>query len=1488
MERKLTIVYNRGIAPIKFTTDAGDPSGILNEYWQLLGKKSGLDLQFKEVDTFVHSLEMVKNGEADLHAGLFFTEERSRLLAYSHPVLDLQYYLYSGPDIPVFASLEETQGYVLGVVQGGYTENYIKKVIPKSHLLIYDDFTSLFDAVLAGEIKVFVASDIHLNHYLVTRNRPNPFNHHEGALYKQTYYGATAKTNSSLSDTIIAAQALLTKQDIQELKDHWIKAERDIPAAQQLATLTPEEISWIKKHPVVRVSNEMNWPPFDFNEDGSPMGLSIDLLNLIAKRVGLQLDYRSGYSWDQLQTMLKDKELDIIHSLNSSAERSQFILFTDSYISNQSVIVTASDRDDIRTLEDLNNKTIATIAGYNQQQVLKTTLDDARFLHVDSPLEALKAVASGQADATIRYNGVATYLINHHLLTNLKFVNEFKVAGDNLHELFLGVRNDWPLLQSILQKGLDSVTTKEMEALKQQWTSMEPKRPWATVALSQEEQQWLQDHPQITLGADYKWPPFDFVGLDGKHAGMAADYIRLIAQRTGLTIHVRTGVWSEILTQMQNGELDGLTCAVPTKDRLDYLDFTTPYLSVPAVIVVKNTSTSIRQLKDLFGKTVSINRNSYMHEWLTSHYPQITLHLSTSNEASLEAVSYGEADAYIGNLAVADHIIRERLLTNLDVVKRLNDIQTKTSLAVAKNQPILLGILQKALESISEFERQEILDRWYIAATAKKVILTDQEKMWLQNHPVIRISGAPDWAPISYRNQAGNPMGIVADYLNLLAAKSNLQFQTVAATSWTNVLAMAEAGQIDIVNGIASCDDTSTALDHTDNFIQADGVFITRKDVHFLKSLEDIDNQRIGTRKNFAIAEALQRDHPHLSLQLYENALSGLQAVAHGDIDIFVVDLPTFEYYSRQRSLANLKISGVAPYSFRIAMGVAKGNPELVSILNKTLQLISQKEKNKIYSNWVSLKKPLIDYSLMWKIILSASVFLLALFYWNRRLADEVALRKEAEQQALQASRAKSDFLANMSHEIRTPMNSVLGFAELLDNMIHDPEQKSYLKSIRSGGRALLDIINDILDLSKIEAGKMVVAPEAFSLHGLFVEMEDFFQARMAQKNLDFNIELPEDFPPYIEMDPVRLRQILINLIGNALKFTDKGHIRLLCHKVQREATAATLDFTLSVADTGIGIPLDQQQLIFHKFEQREGFDASRYGGTGLGLAICQSLTQLMGGTLSVQSTPMAGAQFSATFHHIPIVQKQPVEQKHVSIPVSRFLPANVLIADDVRDNRTLITGHFKGSALRFHEVANGKDALALLSEIDIALVLLDLRMPVLSGYETITAMQQDTRFQHIPVIAITASVMGEDLEKVRQYGFDGYLRKPVSRQDLFRAMAQFLPLTDGDERSVEQEFTPVDIPSTQLHPFLTAIDNELMPQWQAVKDKGDFDLIAEFSDHLHQLASSHAIQPIIDFAAQLREHVLSFDIIEVDILMKQFPDIISAMKQHLPQQGEG
>ncbi|MBL7999093.1 MAG: PAS domain-containing protein, partial [Candidatus Kapabacteria bacterium] len=325
-----------------------------------------------------------------------------------------------------------------------------------------------------------------------------------------------------------------------------------------------------------------------------------------------------------------------------------------------------------------------------------------------------------------------------------------------------------------------------------------------------------------------------------------------------------------------------------------------------------------------------------------------------------------------------------------------------------------------------------------------------------------------------------------------------------------------------------------------------------------------------------------------------------------------------------------------------------------------------------------------------------------------------IAARDEAET----ANKAKSEFLANMSHEIRTPMNAVIGFASILEKEVHNPVLREYTGSIIASGKALMQIINDILDLSKIESGMMTIQPEFSDLPGLVEEVGRIFRGKLEEKNLDLQIVHSGDaMPQALLIDTNRVRQVLINLIGNAIKFTERGGITVSTH-VEYTRGGGACNLSLSVRDTGIGIRKDQQALIFESFRQVEGQSTRKYGGTGLGLTICRRLAHLMGGDLMLESTEGEGSCFTMQLSDVEYASSFEGGMQAERATHYTFNGGRVLIADDVEANRTLMQAYLQDTGMDVRIAANGKEAVEVAREWKPDVILMDVRMPVMNGYE--------------------------------------------------------------------------------------------------------------------------------------------------------------------------
>src|SRR6266404_5450033 len=382
------------------------------------------------------------------------------------------------------------------------------------------------------------------------------------------------------------------------------------------------------------------------------------------------------------------------------------------------------------------------------------------------------------------------------------------------------------------------------------------------------------------------------------------------------------------------------------------------------------------------------------------------------------------------------------------------------------------------------------------------------------------------------------------------------------------------------------------------------------------------------------------------------------------------------------------------------------------------------------------------------------------------------SVMREARDLAERVARARSAFLANMSHEIRTPMNAVLGFVELILDTELAPEQRRALELVRTSSEALLTILNDILDYSKIEAEHLELESIPFDLPKVVHATATLLAVRAREKHLELTVDVPPDVPQMVRGDPTRVRQVLMNLIGNAIKFTEEGEVDVSAGVTQRDGDEAAVEFR--VRDTGIGIPEEQLSTIFQEFTQADASMTRRYGGTGLGLAISRRLVALMGGQLAVTSTVGSGSEFSFTLR-LPLEAAQAVARARVSLGGRRLL-----VVDDNETNRRIVRDMLGAEGMAVHEAPRADAGLEALRRAARAgtpydLAILDAQMPDRDGFELATAVRADRALKATRLLILTSAGQKGDGERCRQLGIQAYLTKPIARADLVEAVGTVL-----------------------------------------------------------------------------------------------------------------
>jgi|GEM_PF-2970163 len=984
---------------------------------------------------------------------------------------------------------------------------------------------------------------------------------------------------------------------------------------------------------------------------------------------------------------------------------------------------------------------------------------------------------------------------------------------------------------------------------------------------TQEELDYIKLNPVVVTAVDPGFVPFEFIDIDGNYKGIAADYLKLVEIKTGLSFEILEDItWSEAYSMALEGKVDLLPCVGVTRERQTNFILTESYLIYQRAIFSLSDG-EVYRFKDMEDIAVGVQRNSSNYSYL-AYETNVEPVLYDDVESLLRALSVGEIDAAVANYASAKYSANQLGITNIIAGELQDSATSELAMAVNEDNPMLASILNKALAQISEEDRIVIQNKWlgiekeadysrvyrYIIVIACVAVLAiaffvfwnrllkrnvEEKREAEQNLKLLLesvgegIIGVDTQGKVNFINSKALELLKYKD--SEILGKSihqKIHYQNQAAQAY-------DAATCPICRTY-TFGETHKGIDET--FWRSDGSGFVVEYVSVPMSREnriegavivfqDITERIIHQKETRQALEKVKKLYASsLALTSTTNLSEVLGVIMTSLKEVVPFNTATIQDF-KNGEFEIIHCEGfehpeqVIGTKFSVENGklnhkvLSTHAPIIVSDVRKYKDFLDLSEGKKIRS-FMAVPLEIND-----EIIGELTLDGYEVGYYNEETAKmaeafaaqaAIALNnasnfvelEKAKATAEQAAKIKGDFLANMSHEIRTPMNAVMGLLSLLQYTPLSPKQKDYVNKIDNASKNLLGIINDILDFSKIESGRLTIEKIEFNLDEVLSSLSDVLSIKTEDKGIEFVISRGDSVPNSLIGDPFRLEQVLLNLTSNAIKFTDQGEVVVGVRVEKKRKKQAILRF--SVIDSGIGMTKEQVSRLFNAFVQADASTTRKYGGTGLGLSISKNLVELMGGKISVKSKLGKGSEFIFTCP-FAIGDAHAAQKNRV---LSNVEGLNVLVIEDNLYARDVVHRYLEQFGFNVTVASCGEEGFEEAKNAKYDLLIIDYKMPGINGVQTWEQIKASLGDDKLPQVIMISSYSRHELyEEAKRAGFDLVLAKPFTQSQLFDAIMSVFGEPTNDSKQQLKERLPEGFDQVRGARILVAEDNEINQQ---------------------------------------------------------------------------
>lgn len=918
--------------------------------------------------------------------------------------------------------------------------------------------------------------------------------------------------------------------------------------------------------------------------------------------------------------------------------------------------------------------------------------------------------------------------------------------------------------------------------------------------LSRSEWRWVREHRKIRLAV---WapmmPPYDITTGLNDYGGINADFTGLVAENLGIDIEVvRYPSYDDALSALRAGKADFIPQAGKTQQKQG-LVLSVPYSDNIAVEVVNTDASPDEKVKRVAVSSV------YNSSDVLARYPGASLVNFSSSRHALEALAFRKIDLFFSDAITARYLASQSNLSNLSIRSVTSTFDAAGfSFAAMPKMAVWIAILDKMLLALPENAGVEIHRRWSggipLSLSEEPPRYTSLEEKWIKEHSRIRVAVAQDSAPVAFFNERGELRGIIADLLTALRLRTGFTFEILRYPSQEAAFRAINRGEADLIAGVTQEGIWQADLLTTRTWLYNSWVMVGRT----LQGKE-ARQPRVVSLRGEAPDSWLGRQNSGQTEKV-DTWWQGLTSVVNHENDLMVVPLIIANAQLTRKEFASLKIlASIDTEPLRFAFGASRQAWPLITILNKALINIPPEDLHALTRGgnagnmFASVSMAALSTAWLTVFIVTGAALVALAGGWvyrksrlrRARILQLIQTLRAARRRAERLQRGKSAFLATMSHEIRTPVSAIIGMLELV---IKRPDE--HAKNQESIGvawdaaQSLLLLIGNILDVERIESGRLVLRPERASLRTLIEGTALLFEGLAAQKSLKFVLEMDTELKGDVLVDVVRFRQIVINLLGNAIKFTDSGQVTLRAQLQQQDGERKVL--TMMIEDTGEGIDDATRERLFQPFSQGESRNVAQ--GSGLGLYICRQLADMMGGRLELHSVVGEGTTVTVTLT-LPVMAPLAQREAGSALAPARSAALTIMVVDDNPVGLLLLTQQLEWLGHQVIDYDNPQKLLDNLETVQPDAVISDCNMPGMSGYALSRLI--NARYPDVAVFGMTADARESARDEAREAGMRNCIFKPVTLAALEELL---LPLRPAGPSAAAQ-YPSLTLPPALLDP---------------------------------------------------------------------------------------